>query len=107
MNRRIILTAVAEAQLDSIARWYHLREANLSARFRAEVYEMLRRIAQFPSAYMRFRYSVRRALMDRFRYYIYFAFDAQRVVVLAIVHQRRADSMWLDRKDASTEVTND
>ena len=103
MNRRIILTAVFEAHLDSIARWYDHREANLSARFEAEVYKTLVRIARYPSAYKRINESVWRAVMDRFRYYIYFTFDEHRVLVLAIIHQRRADTVWLKRKDPARE----
>ncbi len=99
MNRRIILTAVAEAHLDSIARWYHHIDANLSVRFRAEVYAALIRIARYPLAYLRVDNRARRAVMDRFRYYIYFTLDAGSVLVLAIVHQRRADTVWIERKD--------
>ncbi len=99
MNRRIILTAAAEAHFDSIAHWYDHREPNLSVRFEAEVYKTLFRIARFPLAYECVWVSVRRAVMNRFRYYIYFTFDARRVFVWAIVHQRRDDPVWLERQD--------
>ncbi len=37
MNRRIVLSPDAWADLDSAARWYDRIERNLSRRFRAEV----------------------------------------------------------------------
>jgi hypothetical protein len=38
-------------------------------------------------------------LTNRFRYRIDFNFDANTVLVLAITHQRRQDTVWKDRID--------
>ena len=99
MNRRIDLTPDAENDLISISHWYDRQEASLSVRFKAEIYATLLRIARYPFAYLRVDNTTHRALMARFRYYIYFKFDTRRVLVLAIIHQRRADIGWLNRKD--------
>jgi plasmid stabilization system protein ParE len=99
MNRRIILSPDARADLTAAARWYHHKEIDLSRRFRAEVYSMLLRIAQHPYAFVRVYAAVRRARMDRFPYYIYFSFYADSVIVITIRHQRRADPGWQQRTD--------
>ena len=94
MNRLIILSPDARADWEDAAWWYHRHEKNLSRRFNAEVHSMLLRIARHPYAFMRVRLG-RRATMDRFPYYIFFTFDAARVYVIAIRHQRRADIGFL------------
>jgi len=99
MSRRIILSPDARAQLDAAARWYSRKEINLPRRFRAEVQSTLLGIARYPYAYVRIDAAVRRACMNRFRYYIYFRFNAERVLVTGIIHQRRADTVWKDRID--------
>jgi plasmid stabilization system protein ParE len=99
MSYRIFLTSDAETDLESNARWYGYQETHLSARFKAEVYGTLHRIARYPFAYLRVDNITHRALMNRFRYYIYFTCLASRVIVLAIIHQRRAETVWLERKD--------
>ena len=103
MNRRIDLTSDAQADFISSARWYGRQETSLAVRFKTEVYATLLRIARYPSAYLRVDNITRRALMARFRYYIYFSFDASRILVRAIIHQRRADTVWLKRKDQVQE----
>ena len=99
MSRRIILSPDARADLESAARWYRRKEINLSHRFRAEVRSTLLRIARNPYSFMRYDVAVRRACMDRFRYYIFFRFNADEVFVRAIIHQRRSDAIWKDHLD--------
>jgi plasmid stabilization system protein ParE len=100
MNRRIILSPDARVDLISIARWYRRERVDLAFRFRAEVQEALLRIARFPRAFScvdRVRF-VRRFSMRRFRYYIYWAVTPDTVLVKGIIHQRRADTVWEERK---------
>src|SRR5687767_3078764 len=94
MNRCIILSPGARADLAAAARWYRHQQANLSRRFKAEVDSMLLRIARHSRAFMRVDEVVRRASMNRFPYYILFRFNADRVLVISIRHQRRADAVW-------------
>lgn len=107
MSRRIFLTSDAETDFESISYWYDHQDSNLSARFQTELYATLLRIARYPFAYGRAGNFARRALMNRFRYYIYYRFDSRRVLVLAIIHQRRADTAWLNRQDQIHKVTDD
>lgn len=90
MSRRIILSPDARANLQSAARWYRREDMNLSRRFKAEVWATFFRIARHPCAFVRVHGAFRRAVVARFPYSIYFTFDAKRVFVSAIRHQRRA-----------------
>jgi toxin ParE1/3/4 len=107
MNRRIILSPDARADLNAAARWYRHQEINLSRRFKAEVRSMLLRIARHPYAFVREDAAFRRARMTRFPYYIYFRFNADKVRVTAIIHQRRSDAIWKDRIEELPEISDD
>jgi toxin ParE1/3/4 len=97
MNRHIIPSPDARADLESIARWYRRIDSNLSRQFRAEARKTLFRIAQFPYASLRVNDVVRRVLMARFPYRIDFTFNADILLVISITHQRRAETVWKDR----------
>ena len=99
MNRRIILSPDARADLRSAAEWYNRQDPDLSSRFLDDLQLTLRRVARFPYAFPRHDKLFRRATTNRFRYYIYFTFDLQTVFTRAIIHQRRADSVWLKRRE--------
>jgi plasmid stabilization system protein ParE len=99
MSRRIILSPDARADLDAAGRWYRRKEIGLSHRFRAEIRTSLLRVAQYPYASLWVDDLARRVLTNRFRYRIDFNFDANTVLVLAITHQRRQDTVWKDRID--------
>ncbi len=93
MNRRIILSPDARADIGSAARWYQREQASLSFRFRAEIRSTLQRIARYPYAYPRVDDEFRCAVMLPFPYYIFFTLDPDTVVVMAVVHQHRADRL--------------
>ena len=99
MNRRIILSPDARADLRSIARWYRRHEITLSHRFEAELNAILYRVARFPYASLRVNEPFRRVLMDRFRYYIYLHVRTDSVLVRRIMHQRRADTAWEESQE--------
>ena len=107
MSRRIILSPDARADLEDAARWYRRKESHLSQRFKAEVRSTLLRIARYPYSFVRETGAVRRACTNRFRYYIFFRFNATTVFVRAIIHQRRLEAIWKDRIGETPEITND
>jgi len=89
MIRRLILSPDARAHLTSAVRWYQDKEANLAFRFRAEAKITLRRIAQNPYQFPVIHLEIRRALMTRFPYSVYFSLNQDNIFVIAVGHQRR------------------
>lgn len=97
MTRRIILSPDAEADLNSAIIWYQRVEVSLGSRFKAETRATLRRITQFPYQFPLIKGKFRRARLNGFRYDILFSLEKEVVFVRAIVHERRADSVWMGR----------
>lgn len=54
-------------------------------------------IEERPMIYPRVAGEVRRALMTRFSYAIYFAVEEETIMVFAVVHQARHESQWKRR----------
>jgi plasmid stabilization system protein ParE len=70
--------------------WYEDRREGLGLEFSVAVEEQLARIALSPTPFACVRGEVRRAVLQRFPYSIYFSVEDDRILVLAIFHVRRA-----------------
>ena len=102
MTRRIILSPGARSDIQSSVRWYARKSIDHSFRFKVETRTTLRRIAQHPYAFPLVNALVRRALMKMFPYSIYFTVNEDSVFVIAVLHQRRAGTLWVDRSNGQT-----
>lgn len=102
MNYRIILSPDARAAIRSAARWYQREDISLAFRFVAATKATLDRVAQNPKAFMLVGPTIRRALIRKFPYAVYFTLTADFVFVRAVIHQRRRGSFWLDRGNGSS-----
>jgi plasmid stabilization system protein ParE len=95
---RLILRPSAEEDIYSTRDWYEAEEPGLGARFVAELGNSLRRIQALPLQFPDVGRGVRRALLRRFPYAVYFILpDERRAVVLAVLHQRRHPGAWKKR----------
>lgn len=81
MLRYIILSPDAEADIQSASRWYYTKEKSLFFRFRTETRLTLNRIARYPLQFPLVHKSIRRAVMRRFPYRIYFTVSEYSVLV--------------------------
>ena len=89
MVRRVILSPDAKEHIRSAIRWYVRQQLDLRFRFRAELRTTLRRVRQNPFQFPLGEDRLRRALMNRFPYAIYFRLNPEGIVVAGVVHQRR------------------
>jgi len=91
MKYRIVLSPGADADISSIVRWYLNIDPNLALRFLIENNTVQRRITRMPYAFPIWAGAYRRALLNRFPYFIYYSVEMNIVTVRAILHQRRSD----------------
>lgn len=94
------LIAEPGADLDIVAAfdWYEKEQNGLGRQFLDEVRATYDRIADGPLAYQDVRAGIRRALVRRFPYAVYFAVEADAVVVLAVLHVNRNPAEWQRRR---------
>ena len=87
----------AEADVAAAADWYRMREAALEPRFLAALGECLTHVREAPEAHPRVHGRIRRALLRRFPYAVFFLEGERSVLVLACFHAARDPQAWRRR----------
>ena len=98
MTPRLVFRRQAEAELLDARDWYDDQRTELGGIFATEVDRALRGIVEAPLAYPRVQGEMRRALVRRFPYAIYFQTMPDEIVVLAVIHGRRHPRRWQSRR---------
>ena len=98
MTPRLVLRPQAEAELLDARDWYEDQRPGLGSAFATEVETALGGVLQAPQAYPRVQGEIRRALVRRFPYAIYFRAMPDEIVVLAVIHGRRHPRRWQSRR---------
>jgi plasmid stabilization system protein ParE len=93
---------VAEPQVDlDIAAafdWYEQEQAGVGREFLDELRATYDRVAEGPLKYPSLRSGIRRALVRRFPYAVYFAVEGEMIVMLAVLHVSRDPVEWQRRR---------
>lgn len=87
----------AEAEADEAAAWYEAEQPGLGIEFLLELDAAIERAAETPLAYAPVFMDARRVLTRRFPFAVYFIYEYDVVEIFAILHQRRATSLWQSR----------
>lgn len=79
------------------AGWYESRRVSLGVEFVLEVDVAIDRAAENPQHYPHVHHHVRRVLLRRFPYNVYFIWAERQIDVFAVLHQHRAVRAWKRR----------
>jgi plasmid stabilization system protein ParE len=93
---KVIVRPEARADIQEAALWYESRRAGLGGEFTLRFDALVERIAHIPLHFPEVGNGVRRALLQRFPYAIYFVVETCPVVI-AVLHQRRHPETWQQR----------
>ena len=96
MTRRVVFRPQAEDDVLEIRQWYEARREGLGAEFGLAVDALVGRVVANPLAFQRAHGEIRRAVLARFPYVIYFRVVDEEIVVLAL-HGRQQQSHWRTR----------
>lgn len=89
MSHRLIVRPPAEQDLFDAQRWYEAQREGLGREFRLTVDELFARLRENPYMYPTVYRGLRRAVLRRFPYLVYFAADSEIVSVVACLHGKR------------------
>lgn len=95
---RLIVTPQAQQDILTAADWYKSNATGMVQPFLSELRQLQHRIATVPLIYRERMASIRVAHMQRFPYGIHFRVDADQVVVIALLHERRDPAVWQSRR---------
>ena len=85
----VVFRRIAKREFDDAIWWYEDRRAGLGQDFATAIERQLERIASSPEQFVRVRGEIRRAVLRRFPYSIYFLAEEHQIAVLAIFHAKR------------------
>ena len=97
--KRLRLTPEAELDLDDAYNWYRAQAPGLAVNFLAVVGTCLASIRRHPEAYQLVDPTMRRALLRRFPYAVFYEVEAVEIVVYAVFHCARNPRAWKRRLD--------
>lgn len=97
MTRRVVVRQRGHDDLRSAFQWYESQRQGLGHSFLAAVEARLESIAEFPDANRVVYRQIRRAVVSRFPYLIFYVVKAQHVDVIAVLHHARNPADWPSR----------
>lgn len=91
MNWSVAFLPKARAEMTTIGRWWNQNRRESPRLFREEIHGVLSRLREQPELGERVEGAIRRLLLPRTRYYLYYRVvgDARTVIVLSIWHTAR------------------
>ncbi|MBA4191574.1 MAG: hypothetical protein C0467_26645, partial [Planctomycetaceae bacterium] len=92
----VILDPEAQAEFDEGYDFYEGRRPGLGERFANAVQVVLDRIAGSPRAHANVFADIRKAVVRRFPYCVYYREEPSQVRVLAVFHTSRNPAIWQD-----------
>jgi plasmid stabilization system protein ParE len=95
--RGLRLQSIAEAEVAEALEWYRQQSATAAQDFLAAVDQTLRRIEQDPESLPLVSKTLRRVLLPRFPYAIYYRVFPDVVTVVGVIHGRRHPRRWRRR----------
>ena len=88
----------ADLDVEAAFEWYENERSGLGLEFLDELCASYNRIADGPLKYEELRGGIRRALLRRFPYAVYFAIEGDMVIVVAVLHASRDPAEWQRRR---------
>jgi plasmid stabilization system protein ParE len=98
---KIAFLPAAQAELDDAFAWYEEQAVGLGYEFLDELDQSLRLIATFPRLQPLVGKKVRRCLVNRFPYGIFYGIADSAIIVVAVGHLKRKPAYWSQRIAAS------
>jgi toxin ParE1/3/4 len=97
VNLPVVLRDEAQAEFDEAFDWYDAQRIGLAPAFAAEVQKVFDRIAANPFMHQAVFADIRRGVVRRFPYSIFYRPHPERVEVIAVFHTSRNPSIWQSR----------
>ena len=98
MPRTVILRSRAEHDVRDIYLWYEAQRVGLGEEFVSELRVCLEGLGSHPESAPVVYRDVRRAIISKFPYLVFYVVEPKRVVVLAVLHSSRNAERWPRRR---------
>lgn len=96
-NKFVVILADAEADIKDAYQWYETQRKGLGESFLLCIEEALSRVSRTPKIYAVVHKHIRRTLIHRFPFGIFYIESERSIIVLAVLHARRNPRTWKER----------
>jgi plasmid stabilization system protein ParE len=97
VSLQVVLRDEAQKEFDEAFNYYEEQRWGLGIDFAERVQDVFDRIGENPKMHAVVLGDVRKAVVRRFPYCVYYRADAERVEMIAVFHTSRDPSIWQDR----------
>ncbi len=97
MSLPVTFHRAASAEFIEASAWYETKRVGLALEFMAEIDRCVSLAAKQPLQFAVVRENIRRIVVNRFPYSVYFRAEKHRIVVLAVFHSNRNPAIWQAR----------
>lgn len=97
MSKTLILSPEARAEFDSSYDFYESRQEGLGEAFADSVNAVFKRIEVSPQCHRCVVNDIRRAVVSKFPYCVYYREESDTVRVIAVFHTKRDPNIWKRR----------
>ncbi len=94
MTHAIVLLRKAEEDIGSAFQWYEMQQPGLGEDFLVRLRQSLEGVGRLPESFPLIHKNVRRALVTKYPYVVFYVAETTRVVVLAVLHTSRNPANW-------------
>lgn len=94
MSVRVIFRRAADQDIDDAFAWYERQQPGLGDQFLKSLGATIEHIRARPLLYPVVRGAVRRAVLRRFPYLLFYLVEPERVVVIGCLHASRDPQAW-------------
>lgn len=100
MKYKLVITYVAEKDIHEAALWYKNIRTNLGHEFIESIDSSIKLIQQLPESFPKVYKNIRRILLKRFPFGIFYLIDKKKIIILAVFHVSRDPRSWKTRVDS-------
>lgn len=94
---KVSFTQFAFAELEDAREYYNLEQAGVGDRFWQDVKEAVDRIATSPKIYPVVRDNIRKSVLHRFPYTVFYVCFETQILILAVASHYREPFYWVKR----------
>jgi toxin ParE1/3/4 len=99
MIREVIWRSVALREFAEASQWYEKQRAGLGGEFLKQVEDLVRLVSANLQHFRMVQPPIRRALVQRFPYTLFFYERGKQVVILSLHHPKRDPKSWASRQE--------
>lgn len=97
MDYELLIRPEARTDLLDAFHWYQEQRSGLGFDFKLCVDEVLSKLQKRPTIYNKVHHDIRRAVIKRFPFGVFYIVEDKMVIILAVLHARRDPVEWKSR----------